>query len=845
MAKDRVPPIYTFPSYQEAHEVFQRPIHTPGIQRESIHGLLREVEDWSTASNEHFGDLPDVRVSKRFRLAGDVVNGGLGLAALLDTVETSDWLHDPNVSAQEKEAFLQVRDGLNERLAALATIAREAFVAADFDMPVKRRTLTVKLAQLLGGKRILGMETGVLGATFGSLRIYRDTPMLRKIVAEARSTRGGKLSGEARALVDRFQESLGDSAIDESKRRHLLRANEVLMEAGVSPDDADTLMAMALGLGEEISTQPWKGLVRIFELVKNAKLDPRSPDFADRLESAATDGIYCAHRRGAEYVVNDWQVARALLDLDSRYVDTDGNKHGGRGERPVDAVVRISQAPGSVLPGIVAANEDLVALGAEYHPALQIHLTAMVTKEGEEHRAHKRTFDPYFSTSAISNLSAFIGATMDQVLDEVAVNARANDGAFDFRKDFAFNFPIRVTCEVLGLPPEDAEMVRDLTQSAMRSLDIGGGMSQETLVEGGRATLEFEAYLEERLLNAKNSSASGGNENKGVMGDLGDKMWRIEEGSISADDKEIRGTLLESIANASTEEEKRAVFDAIIADLGVLVFAGFETTMSSVSMGTFELLKRDGQWEYLRANLVQDPEITINSPVVPNSDLRWYDALPKREKDGATEVVEARLSPIEKERSQALTKLLHGSEALRDRLQRVGTQEQMLKDAVEEMMRWTAPGSVIPLTLQADLSFPAPGDTTMEGRLVKKGEMIHFPKGSGLTVDVRAANRGRANGRALGAGGCPFVNGVLAQKPGDFDVSREAQIPAKGHLAFGSGAHVCLGANLAVENSKRMLEAILRRCPDLEINGVPEETDTTLFMGFNSFPVRSRVLTQA
>ena len=72
MAKDRVPPIYTFPSYQEAHEVFQRPIHTPGIQRESIHGLLREVEDWSTASNEHFGDLPDVRVSKRFRLAGDV-----------------------------------------------------------------------------------------------------------------------------------------------------------------------------------------------------------------------------------------------------------------------------------------------------------------------------------------------------------------------------------------------------------------------------------------------------------------------------------------------------------------------------------------------------------------------------------------------------------------------------------------------------------------------------------------------------------------------------------------------------------------------------------------------------
>ncbi len=212
--------------------------------------------------------------------------------------------------------------------------------------------------------------------------------------------------------------------------------------------------------------------------------------------------------------------------------------------------------------------------------------------------------------------------------------------------------------------------------------------------------------------------------------------------------------------------------------------------------------------------------------------------------DGAMEVVEARLSPSEKERSRALTDLLRGSEALRDSLQRVGAQEQMLTNAVEEMMRWTAPGSVIPLTTQVDLSFPSPCDTTMGGRLIKKGEVIHFPKSTGVTVDVRAANRGRANGRELGAGGCPFGEGVLAEKRGDFDVSREAQIPAKGHLSFGSGAHVCLGANLAVENSKRMLEAILRRCPDLEISGVPEETDTTLFMGFNSFPVRSRALTQ-
>ena len=51
-------------------------------------------------------------------------------------------------------------------------------------------------------------------------------------------------------------------------------------------------------------------------------------------------------------------------------------------------------------------------------------------------------------------------------------------------------------------------MVRDLTQAAMRSLDIGGGMSQQTLVEGGRATLEFQSYLEQHLLRSKSDSAS-------------------------------------------------------------------------------------------------------------------------------------------------------------------------------------------------------------------------------------------------------------------------------------------------------------------------------------------------
>ena len=51
-----------------------------------------------------------------------------------------------------------------------------------------------------------------------------------------------------------------------------------------------------------------------------------------------------------------------------------------------------------------------------------------------------------------------------------------------------------------------------------------------------------------------------------------------------------------------------------------------------------------------------------------------------------------------------------------------------------------------------------------------------------------------------------------------------------------------MGADLAVENAKRMIEAILRRMSDLELDGLPDEADGNLFIGLERFPVRSAAL---
>ena len=51
-----------------------------------------------------------------------------------------------------------------------------------------------------------------------------------------------------------------------------------------------------------------------------------------------------------------------------------------------------------------------------------------------------------------------------------------------------------------------------------------------------------------------------------------------------------------------------------------------------------------------------------------------------------------------------------------------------------------------------------------------------------------------------------------------------------------------MGADLAVENAKRMIEGIVRRMPDLKLNGLPDELDGNLFVGLETLPVQARSL---
>ena len=73
-------------------------------------------------------------------------------------------------------------------------------------------------------------------------------------------------------------------------------------------------------------------------------------------------------------------------------------------------------------------------------------------------------------------------------------------------------------------------------------------------------------------------------------------------------------------------------------------------------------------------------------------------------------------------------------------------------------------------------------------------------------------------------------------EPYRFDVARSPNF----HVAFGHGAHFCLGANLARQELRAMLAALLPLLPDLELAGPPELVPHLHVGGIKALPVRLR-----
>jgi len=134
-----------------------------------------------------------------------------------------------------------------------------------------------------------------------------------------------------------------------------------------------------------------------------------------------------------------------------------------------------------------------------------------------------------------------------------------------------------------------------------------------------------------------------------------------------------------------------------------------------------------------------------------------------------------------------------------------GDPERHMPNAINEVVRWVTPVRHFMRTATADC----------------KVAETEIGAGESCILWYPSANRDSA----------------VFDDPFTFRVDR----PGVRHLAFGFGAHACLGQHLARMEMSALFQELLRRVEHVELNGEPRYSQSTFVGGLKSLPIRYRM----
>ncbi|KAA0102112.1 cytochrome P450 [Mycolicibacterium sp. P1-18] len=220
-------------------------------------------------------------------------------------------------------------------------------------------------------------------------------------------------------------------------------------------------------------------------------------------------------------------------------------------------------AIGRTLPGPLGWLEQKTSVKGRLHPLLP---PSMLSVEPPEHTRYRKTVSSVFTTRAVAALRERVQQAALDLLD--GVDAGPADPV-DVVETYCAQLPVTVIGDILGVPDHDRPRILEFGELAAPSLDVGLSWDQYLRVERGLDG--FNTWLEQHLGHLQRNPGD----------DLMSQIIAAGDDGTRLDDEELRATA------------------------GLVLAAGFETTVNLLGNGIRILLEHPDQLAMLQA----DPEL--------------------------------------------------------------------------------------------------------------------------------------------------------------------------------------------------------------------------------------------
>jgi cytochrome P450 len=205
-----------------------------------------------------------------------------------------------------------------------------------------------------------------------------------------------------------------------------------------------------------------------------------------------------------------------------------------------------------------------------FHP---VEPPSLLAVDPPEHTRYRTLVSSVFTARAVAAMRADVQAIADRLLDELATDSAAGRRV-DIVERYCAKLPVAVISDILGVDESERATVLEYGEQAAPSLDFGLGYAQYREVDGGLAG--FNTWLGDHLAKLRRDPGED---------------------------------LLSKLIQARTSEGERLSEHELRATAGLVLAAGFETTVNLLGSGIRLLTDHPDQLAVLR----EDPSLWPNA----------------------------------------------------------------------------------------------------------------------------------------------------------------------------------------------------------------------------------------